>query len=245
MAPIENTAGGFRFMVGGIPYSQGVAALPGFQVVRATLQCPIPYQQGFQLIDGYLQAQGRPAAALCAIELRSPEPWTDEGFGAFNVVYRKEIASRGLLLGDYNPVARTNVAPAYDPPTEPMLYAFSYTIPSNNNNGTFVISGAGDRSPSGGIREGESSDDALIEKAEYVMAAVLKRLEGVEGRIEDITAVGVYSVFSPLAQVETIMKSLGPVAIHAFQWCYSYPPVLGLDFELDVRGISQELRLRG
>ena len=245
MASIENAAGGFRFMVGGIPYSQGVAALPGFQVVRVTLQRPIPYKNGFELIDGHLQGQGCPATALCAIELRSPEPWTSEGFGAFNAMYRKEIERRGLLLGDYNPVARTNVAPAYHPPTEPMLYAFSYTVPSNHTTGTFVVSGAGDSSAAGIIREGESSDDALIEKAVYVVDTVMKRLAGIQAHINDITAVGVYSVFSPLVQIETIMKPLGPVAIHAFQWCYSYPPVKGLDFELDARSISQELRLRG
>lgn len=243
MAPIENSVGGFRFMVGGIPYSQAVAALPGFQVVRATLQRPIPYKKGFQLIDRHLQGQGRPAAALCAIELRSPEPWTSEGFAAFNVVYRQEIEARGLLVGEHNPVARTNVAPAYAPPAEPMLYAFSYTVPSQDSTGSFVISGAGDRSSTGGIREGESSDDALREKAEFVMHAVLKRLEGVDGKIEDTTAVGVYSVFSPLPQVETILKALGPTAVHAFHWCYSYPPVLGLDFEADIRAVIQELRV--
>lgn len=245
MAPINNPAGGFRFMVGGIPYSQGVCALAGFEIVRATLQRPIAYAQGFELIDGHLQGLGRPVAALCAIELRSPEPWTSEGFAAFNAVYRKQIDARGLPVGEHNPVARTNVAPALDPPTEPLLYAFSYTIPTTSSAGTFVISGAGDRSESGGIREGESSDDALREKADYVVGAVLKRLAGVEGKVEDITAIGVYSVFSPLAQVASILRPLGTAGIHAFHWCYSYPPVKGLDFELDVRSINQELRLRG
>ena len=41
-----------------------------------------------------------------------------------------------------NPVARTNVCPEYGKPTEPVLYAFSYTVPAPQAaRGSFIIAG--------------------------------------------------------------------------------------------------------
>ena len=73
-------AGSYRFLPGIAPFSSGAAALPGHQVVHATTGTPIPWREGFDLIDRHLRAEGRPRAALCAIELRSPAPFTFAGF---------------------------------------------------------------------------------------------------------------------------------------------------------------------
>jgi hypothetical protein len=62
----------------------------------------LPYRAGFALIDRYLATVGRPAAALCAIELRSPRPWSMEDFRAFNAEYRIELQTRGILLDEVN-----------------------------------------------------------------------------------------------------------------------------------------------
>jgi len=106
----------------------------------------------FNLIDEYLTSLGRPRHALCAIELRSPEPFSFDGFDEFNKGYLNILAEWGLLFDGYNPIARTNIAPAIGAPKEPSLYALSYTIPAENNNfNTFVISGGGE------LREGNNS----------------------------------------------------------------------------------------
>lgn len=244
MQLIENPAGGFAFVPGGYPYSAGSVALPGFEVVRATLHRPLPLRDGFAAIDRQLAAEGRPAQALCAIELRSPEPWSLDGFGAFNVGYRAELEARGVILGDVNPVSRTNVAPAHAPPAEPSLYAFSYTVPSDLAARTFVVSGAGEMDERGILDEGDTSPEAMRRKAAFVMAMVAGRLAGLGCATGDVTAVSVYTIHSPLGFIaDTLLAPLGPAAAHAFHWCYSRPPVLGLEFEADLRGVRKELRL--
>jgi hypothetical protein len=244
MTLIDNSAGGFRFLPGGAAFSEGAAALPGFALVRATIQRPPPYRAGFALIDRHLAGLGLPAAALAAIELRSPAPFTADGFAAFNAGYQEQIGARGLLVGGMNPVARTNVAPAVAPPAEPALYAFSYAAPASIAGPSFVSAGAGELLGGAIIRQGETSADAMREKAAVVMGLMRERLAGLGGALADITAVSLYSVFSPHTYlVETILEPLGPAAIHAFQWFYSRPPVIDLEFEMDLRAVRQEIRI--
>jgi hypothetical protein len=241
---IDNPTGGFRFLPGGAAYSEGAAAMPGFELIRATLQRPLPYREGFALIDRHLAGLGRPAAALAAIELRSPAPFSMAGFGEFNAGYQEQILARELLVDGMNPVARTNVAPAVAPPAEPSLYAFSYAVPSDSAGRSFVAAGAGELVGRTIIRAGDTSDDGLREKASVVMGMITKRLAGLDASLDDVTAVSVYSVFSPHTyMVDTILEPLGPAAAHALQWYYSRPPIIGLEFEMDLRGVRQEIRL--
>lgn len=241
---VNHPSGGFAFLPGGPPYSGGVVALPGFEIVRATLQQPLPYRAGFALIDRYLESLGRPAAALCAIELRSPKPWSMEDFRIFNAEYRVELQMRSILLDEINPVARTNVAPAYLPPEEPSLYAFAYTVPVATTRRTFVIAGAGDLDERGIIAEGQTSPEAMRAKASFVMRVMLQRLTALGCCIDDMTAMAVYSAHSPLDFLTDILLApLGAAAVHAFHWYYSRPPIVGLEFEVDMRGVRQELRI--
>src|SRR5215475_13918602 len=105
------TAGNYRFLPGIAPFSSGAAATSDCQVVHATLRAPIPWRDGFALIDRHLRAEGRPRAALCAIELRSPAPFSFDGFDTFNAGYRALLTEWKLLVDGENPIARTNVAP--------------------------------------------------------------------------------------------------------------------------------------
>src|SRR3712207_8925357 len=75
---IAVAAGGFRFAPGVYQYSPGVAAEPGFRIERARFAEPVPLAEGFARIAAALDAAGRPRAAFCACELRSPEPFTEE-----------------------------------------------------------------------------------------------------------------------------------------------------------------------
>src|SRR5436305_1820313 len=130
MPLIDNPRGGYRFLTGIAPYSSGVLAAPGYELVRATLRAPLPYQAGFALLERQLAEQGRPRAALCAVELRLPAPLSFAGFASFNADYQRLLADWDLLLGGHNPIARTNVAPQVAAPSEPALYAFSFSLPS-------------------------------------------------------------------------------------------------------------------
>ncbi|MEM7349126.1 MAG: RidA family protein [Chloroflexota bacterium] len=247
---IDNPAGNYRFLTGIAPYSSGVIAMPGYEIVHVTLHTPIPYRQGFALIDQQLTAEGRPQQALCAMELRSPTPFTFAGFAEFNAGYQAILAEWGLLRDEGNPIARTNIAPEVAPPTEPSLYGFSYTIPTTSTlPPTFVIAGAGDLqggvlAPEAIVRQNETTADAIREKAAHVMGIMTKRLLGLQAEWSQLTAVDVYTIhpLQPFVATE-ILEKLGSGATHGLRWFYSRPPIIGLEFEMDMRGIRREIRL--
>ena len=51
MELLDNARGGYRFLTGIPAFSSGAAAMPGFEVVRVTLNHPLPYRSGFDAID--------------------------------------------------------------------------------------------------------------------------------------------------------------------------------------------------
>ena len=120
--------GGFRFLPTDGPFSQGVAAEPGFQIVRVRAPRHTPLADGFRLVESTLERAGRPLAALCAMELRIPQPLTAEGFNEFNQGYVAQHDQWGLRVEGHLQAARTNVAPELEPPPGPSLHAFCHTI---------------------------------------------------------------------------------------------------------------------
>ena len=124
------SAGNYRFIPAVFQYSGGVAANPGYEIERVRFDRPVPLAEGFAQIAKYIQAAGRPLTSFCACELRSPAAFTDEGFRNFNLHYVKTLAEWGVYDDKTNPVARSNVCPEIDPPSEPSFYAFSFTRPS-------------------------------------------------------------------------------------------------------------------
>ena len=90
-----------------------MASLPSRagEIVRVVLAEPLPWREGFERVDAYLAAEGCDRVALCAMELRSPAPFTMQGFIDFNREYCAVLKAWGLYVDELNPVARTNVAP--------------------------------------------------------------------------------------------------------------------------------------
>jgi hypothetical protein len=248
----KHPEGDYRFLPGIAPYSCGVAAAPGFEIVHATFQTPPPYREGFDRVAAHLQAAGRPRAALCGIELRSPRPFTFPGFAAFNREYAAILQDWGLFVDGINPVARTNVAPAVEPPPEPVLYGFSYTAPcasGTHDGSTFVVAGAGELPEgvldAGGIvAAGDTSPAGIARKAEFVMGLMEARLRGLGGDWHHVTAIDVYTIhpFDGLLPT-TILGRAGASAAHGIRWFYSRPPVEGIEFEMDLRGVRSEIRV--
>ena len=72
--------GNYSFLRGIAPYSAGARADAGYEVVHVRLQRPIALNAGFTLVKQHLAANGRPVNALCGMELRSPRPFTFQGF---------------------------------------------------------------------------------------------------------------------------------------------------------------------
>ena len=122
-------AGNYRFIPAVFQYSGGAAADPGFEIERVRFDSLLPLADGFAQVASHIQAAGRPLTSFCACELRSPAAFTEDGFRAFNQHYVKTLAEWGLFDGTTNPVARSNVCPEIDPPSEPSFYAFCFTRP--------------------------------------------------------------------------------------------------------------------
>ncbi len=251
MQLVEHPRGSYRFLTGIAPYSSGVIAMPDYEIVHVVLHPMLPYQAGFEMVDRFLAEVGRPRQALCAIQLRSPRPLSFEGFAAFNESYQVLLQKWDLWVDGLNPIARTNIVPAIRPPTEPSLFAFAYTRPTRDSDSvpTFIVAGAGDLveqrlSPDAIVRAGETSVDALREKAATVMATMQARLDGLQVGWADVTTVDVYTIHILQPHLTaTILGVMRSSTLHDVHWFYSRPPIIDVEFEMDMRGVRHEIRL--
>ena len=127
---ISNPQCGYQFLTGIAPYSSGVIADPGHEIVHVTLATPLPWYDGLHAARDHLEQQGLTQKSLCAVELRCPRPHTMGGFVDFNRDYRALLEEWDLLVDKWNPVARTNVAPVDNPPTETLLQILEWFLVS-------------------------------------------------------------------------------------------------------------------
>jgi hypothetical protein len=247
---IDQPTGNYRFLPGIAPYSCGVVSSPGYEIVHITLGRPVAYQAGFEVISQVLAAEQRPQAALCAIELRSPRPYSFQGFADFNAGYAAILESWGLFVDGVNPVARTNVAPVVDAPREPILHGFSFTKAcSVGQPATFVVAGAGEL-PEGVLSQadivalGDPSAEGLATKAGFVMDLMENRLRGLGVGWPQVNTVNVYTAHSLTPLLEDILlKRMGSASKHGVRWHYSRPPIEDIEYEMDLRGIRTDLSL--
>jgi hypothetical protein len=241
-------AGGYRYIEGMFQYSGGVAALPGFAIVRARFARPLQLAEGFRAVEAQLAAAGRPTTAFCACELRSPAPFTEQGFLDFNRLYVQTLGRWGVYKDGVNPVARTNVCPEYDPPPAPALHAFSYTVPARAAGGSFIVAGSGEAPEGKGnykdhvIAPNDITPEGLRKKMRYVLGEMQRRLQALGFDWGDAGSTQAYTVrdIGALAGPEIFAKGAAP---NGLAWHFCRPPVAGLDYEMDVRAAAEELLL--
>lgn len=241
----EFADGGYSYIPGVFQYSAGVAPLSGHAIERVSFTRPVPLKEGFKRIADWLEQQGRPNAAFCACELRSPGQFTEDGFKEFNDLYVGTLSDWGIYKDGVNPVARANVCPEIGAPSTPSLHAFSYTVESDAPSDTFVIAGSGEAPEGKGnyrdhiLRLGETSPDAMREKARWVLAEMERRLSAFGAGWADTTATQLYTVHeihSFLAE-ELIQRGAGH---RGLTWHFNRPPVADLEYEMDCRRILVE-----
>jgi hypothetical protein len=226
-------------------YSGGAAALPGHAIQRVRFRAPVPLAQGFARIERIITDAGRPLTSFCACELRSPAPFTEQGFRAFNEIYVVTLERWGLFDGKVNPVARSNVCPEIDPPAEPSFHAFCFTVADADAAPSVVISGGAEAREGGAsyreriIRFGETSPDAMREKALHVLDEMERRLAAFGLRWADTTATQVYTVrdLYPFLADEIVRRG---AAHSGLTWYYARPPVRDLEYEMDCRAVGRE-----
>jgi hypothetical protein len=238
-------AGNYRFIPAVFQYSGGAAANPGYEVERVRFDKMPPLAEGFALIAKTIRAAGRPLTAFCACELRSPAAFTDDGFRKFNEHYVKTLAEWGLFDGTTNPVARSNVCPEIDPPSEPSFYAFSFTRPSQNMTPSFVVSGSAEAREGGAsysertVRYRDLSPDGLKEKVRFTVSQMESRLAAFGFGWKDTSAAQAYTVhdFHPVIVDELVRRG---AMRSGLTWHFARPPVIDLEYEMDCRRVMRE-----
>ena len=246
--------GNYHYIPAVFQYSGGVVAEPGFTIERVTLRDAPTLAEGFKRIEAHMAAAGRPLAAFCACELRSPAQFSEAGFIAFNEHYCQTLARWGLYdpAAQRNPVARSNVCPLIGGPVEPCFHAFSYTVPATAaakpGDCAFVVSGSGEAPEGKGaygrfiVRRGETSPDAIAEKAGAVLGEMERRMALLGHRWADTTATQIYTIHDihPLLAAEIVRRG---AARNGVTWHLARPPVVELEYEMDCRSVPLERAL--
>ena len=238
-------AGNYRFIPAVFQYSSGAAAAAGFEIERVRFDRMLPLAEGFAQVAKYIESAGRPLTSFCACELRSPAAFTEDGFRTFNQHYVKTLAAWGLFDGTVNPVARSNVCPEIDPPSEPSFYAFSFTRPSSNTALSFVIAGGAEARGGAGsyperiVRYRDLSAEGLQEKVRFTVSQMDNRLGAFGFGWKETTAAQAYSIrdFHPVMSDELVRRG---ATRSGLTWHFARPPVIDLEFEMDCRRVLRE-----
>ncbi len=246
--------GGYRYIPALFQYSSGIVAMPGYEIERARFVQPLTLVEGFGAVEQHLKLLGLPLTSFAACELRTPAPFTEQGFYEFNKAYVGTLQRWGIYRGGdapVNPVARTNVCPMYAPPKEAVLHAFSYAVPAarnkaSTNHATFVIAGGGETSGSGTsyqdriVRHGDTSPEGMREKVSCVIEEMERRLVSFGLTWRDAGSTQVYTVQNIAHLVGELLASRGACE-QGMAWTYARPPVQGLEFEMDVRRVARDV----
>ena len=90
------------------------------------------------------------------------------------------------------------------------------------------------------VRLGDQSPNGMREKARFVLGEMERRMAALGFGWANVTATQVYTVFDihPFLADEIVRRG---AAAAGLTWHYARPPVQGLDYEMDVRGLAREL----
>ena len=156
----------------------------------------------------------------------------------------------GLVRGGLNPVARSNVCPLHDAPSEPGFHAFCYTVPTGAAPAvplpaTFVVAGSGEWPehlpfPAGIVARGDLSPAGMAAKIAYVLQTMRSRCEGLGADWGSVSAAHVYTVHDIHPFLASHFAASGLLR-NGLDWQVCAPPILELDFEMDVRRIAHEM----
>ena len=149
------------------------------------------------------------------------------------------------MTGDTNPVARSNTCPEIGAPSVPSFHAFSLVVRSTATIPSFVIAGSAEAQEGSHpykektIRFGETSADALREKATFVLRQMETRMAALGRSWAETTGTQVYTIRDIHPFLADAIVGRG-AARHGITWHYNRPPVKDLEYEMDCRGVQCE-----
>ena len=178
------------------------------------------------------------------MELRSGRPFSWDGFSAFNESYAAMLDELEVTVDGINPVARTNVVPLLNPPAEPAIHAFCFTVPRSTRPMTHVVAGAAEvagNSAEGIVRPGETGPDALLEKARFVLDRMVERREALGLEPDALATPHVYTAHPLGMELSAEIASAVGDREGSFRLHVARPPIEGLEFEMDIRSVAAEV----
>jgi hypothetical protein len=89
------------------------------------------------------------------------------------------------------------------------------------------------------IRPGDTSPAGLREKARWVLGEMERRMAALGVGWGDANASQLYTVYDPHPFIGEELVRRGAMA-GGLTWHFARPPVQGLDYEMDVRGVGRE-----
>jgi hypothetical protein len=247
MSTAPFASGNYRYIPAVFQYSGGVAAEPGYRLERVMFKNPVPLKQGFARAAEIIKGAGRPLSSFAACELRSPAPFTEDGFRAFNDVYVGTLTEWGIFdaATRTNPVARSNVCPEIEKPAEPSFHAFVFTVPDASAAPSFHVAGSGEATEGKAnyrdyiVRLGDLSPEALTEKARFVLGEMERRMALLGFKWLDTTSAQLYTVHDPHHFLASEIVRRG-AARCGLTWHFARPPIVDIEYEMDCRGIAVE-----
>jgi hypothetical protein len=227
--------GSYRFLgAPGGPFSAGIVADPGLDLVHAVFSRPVPLEQGLEAAARHVEAAGRPVQALGGFELRIPEPLSRQGFDSFNAPYVQRMAAMGLTSEGSMVTARTNVSPIVAGVAAASVHAFTYTVPGRGRSGpAFRLSGATETR-----RDGSAAD-----RLRSIVDVLAGRMAELGVTWDDSTVIDVYGTGAAAAALAEVLPSFGAAGLHGLTWMPSLPPISDFSFEIDARAAGTELVL--
>jgi hypothetical protein len=148
------------------------------------------------------------------------------------------------MQGDVNQMARTNLCPPISPPKGSSFHAFCYVAQATGAAPSFVASGAGETTknagafPEGVIAYGDTGAAGMRRKAECVVGEIERRMALIGGSWQAATGVRLYAVHEIRHFVAGVLVARG-AAGHGLTWHFARPPIVGLEYEIDVRAVNE------
>ena len=142
---IPNPRGNFHFTKGSPFYASAVLADPGFEIVRAIFEKPVPLNAGFDSDPARTPKLWKALAGAVRHGIAGAAPYPNRpSFMDFNSNYVDRLKSLDLLVDGLVPITRANLAVNDRSVSEQCVYAFLYTVPSKTNRMTFATSAIAD-----------------------------------------------------------------------------------------------------
>jgi hypothetical protein len=91
------------------------------------------------------------------------------------------------------------------------------------------------------VRRAETSPQALAAKARFVLDLMERRVHGLGASWSDVTVTNIYTVHDLNALLASeILPRLGGAGQHGVTWHYARPPIVSIEYEMDLRGGAGE-----